>query len=172
MRRIVYVGAMMATSVLGCARPIRSGDLIDCYRAARCVPIAAVSMSSPSRSWNYKTDTQAGDEILVEGFQGPGGVVTVTFGPNAQREIAARPGDYIYPVDVRLDSAREHLYVKAHGRRAWTIRPTIQRHCSSNTTYDNESKRIVNLSIHVPYRLSLRRRAALRECNSSGKNRR
>jgi hypothetical protein len=40
----------------------------------------------------------------------------VAFYPAEHRDVvAANPGDYVYPVDVRLDAQNDLLYVKAHG---------------------------------------------------------
>src|SRR5262245_12577395 len=83
-------------------------------------------MSDSSRSWSYKVRIQNGEEVLVDGKEAPGGVVGVTFGSTGQREIAVRPGDYVYPVDVRIDATRQLLYVKAHGGPAWAVRPVTE----------------------------------------------
>jgi hypothetical protein len=124
MREVLLVWAVVASSLLGCSSAVRSGDLIERYKNAEC--IAPVRKSASSRSWSYKARIQNGEEVLVDGIEAPGGVVAVTFGSTGQREIAVRPGDYIYPADVRIDAKRQLLYVKAHGRRAWTVRPVTE----------------------------------------------
>jgi hypothetical protein len=43
-----------------------------------------------------------------------GGTIQIRYGPEADL-VAVSPGDDIYPTDVRTDSARTHLYVKAQG---------------------------------------------------------
>src|SRR3954471_11798784 len=51
----------------------------------------------------------------IRGAHTVGGTITVGYGPDRAELIAVRPGDYIYPSDVRVDSAGGLLYVKARG---------------------------------------------------------
>ena len=44
-----------------------------------------------------------------------GGGIVVKYEPDGASVIAAQPGDYVYPGDVRVSSGNDRLYVKAHG---------------------------------------------------------
>ena len=48
----------------------------------------------------------------------PGGQIDLKYIPDGQEIVAADPGDYIYPADVRVDHARERLFIKASGAPA------------------------------------------------------
>jgi hypothetical protein len=68
-----------------------------------------------TREWNTLLFLRDGLPVRISGAQVPGGRIAVSY-PGASREfLAADPGDYIYPSDVRLDAQKETLYVKAHG---------------------------------------------------------
>jgi hypothetical protein len=68
-----------------------------------------------TREWNALLFLHDGLPVRISGAQVPGGRIAVSY-PGASREfLAADPGDYIYPSDVRLDAPKETLYVKAHG---------------------------------------------------------
>ncbi|MGH9642893.1 MAG: hypothetical protein ACRD3Q_10735, partial [Terriglobales bacterium] len=45
----------------------------------------------------------------------PGGRIDVRYMSNGKVVVAANPGDYVYPADVRFDSASQRLYIKASG---------------------------------------------------------
>ena len=45
----------------------------------------------------------------------PGGTIDLNYLPDETDVAAAHPGDYIYPIDVRLDTAAERLFVLANG---------------------------------------------------------
>jgi hypothetical protein len=52
---------------------------------------------------------------MVRGAQSPGGRINVRYLANGRESVAADPGDYVYPSDVRLDARSDLLYVKASG---------------------------------------------------------
>src|SRR5438477_12768682 len=56
-----------------------------------------------------------GSKVIVRGAQVPGGRITVSYPPTGRTLVAADPGDYIYPSDVRIDAKNDLLYVKADG---------------------------------------------------------
>ncbi len=72
-------------------------------------------MTPHTREWNALVFLHDGLPVSISGAQVPGGRIAVSY-PGSNREfLAADPGDYIYPSDVRLDAPKEALYVKAHG---------------------------------------------------------
>lgn len=107
--------ALLAVAILvGCARTIRKGVLIDQYIRAECLPVTFGS-GSPARTWNYTLENREGIPIEVHGSAVPGGRIDVRYPSDGKDEIAANAGDYIYPADVRFDRPGEHLYIKASG---------------------------------------------------------
>ena len=56
-----------------------------------------------------------GMEVIVKGAQIPGGGIVIYYPATGQSVVAADPGDYVYPSDVRLDTHNDLLYVKAYG---------------------------------------------------------
>jgi hypothetical protein len=91
-------------------------SIIDKYNAAACVPFSSgPRVSAHTRQWDAVLSLRDGVRAVVRGAQIPGGRVSVRY-PSTHREVvAADPGDYIYPSDIRLDVSDDLLYVKAHG---------------------------------------------------------
>jgi hypothetical protein len=114
MRRGPLVALLAIAILVGCARTIRKGVLIDQYVRAECLPVTFGS-GSPARTWNYTLETREGSTIEVPGRAVPGGRIDVRYASDGKDEIAANAGDYIYPADVRFDRPDEHLYIKASG---------------------------------------------------------
>jgi hypothetical protein len=107
--------ALLTVSALaGCDRTTRTGEIIDQYNIAQCVPVTSISQA---RRWDYQMRTDK-DLIQVFGMAIPGGNIRLKYASDGRQEIAADPGDYIYPADVRLDRGNERLYVKASGSPA------------------------------------------------------
>ncbi len=48
-------------------------------------------------------------------MQSPGGRVTVLYPKAGTASVAADPGDYIYPSDIRADYPNDLLFVRARG---------------------------------------------------------
>jgi hypothetical protein len=69
-----------------------------------------------TREWNAVVLLHDGLPVSIRGAQIPGGKIVVSYPGTSREFLAADPGDYIYPSDVRLDSPKETLYVKARGR--------------------------------------------------------
>ena len=67
--------------------------------------------SRVNRAWRHTMTTRTGVEFTIEGFE-TGGRVELLFLPSREQVVAAEPGDYIYPKDVRFDQSSERLYVK------------------------------------------------------------
>jgi hypothetical protein len=78
------------------------------------------------------------------------------YGPDRAELIAVRPGDYIYPSDVRVDSASGLLYVKARGiagglwKETWLYEYDLVRR-------QQVSKLLVDPNVLPPERLVLPR---------------
>jgi len=95
---------------------VRTGQLIERYKQATCVPWTFHPAIRPdTRSWDYNFRTRQGVTAHISGAQLPGGRIDVTFEPGGQKTVAANAGDYIWPADVRIEPARDLLYVKASG---------------------------------------------------------
>jgi hypothetical protein len=62
--------------------------------------------------------------VRVRGFESASGIITVRYLPDGPELTAVNPGDYIYPSDVRVDSAQGVLYVRADGTSAGIWRQT------------------------------------------------
>lgn len=103
-------------ALTSCTRTIRSGALIDRYSRAACIPVKfGPGISPPTRAWDYTLKTRDGIAIHISGVEMPGGRVDVRYGSDGKSEVAADAGDYIYPADVRLDTATDRLYIRASG---------------------------------------------------------
>ena len=101
---------------VGCSYGTGKHPIIDKYNAAMCVPFSSTPKVSPhAREWDALLSLRDGLRAVVIGAQVPGGRVSARY-PSTHREVvAADPGDYIYPSDIRLDVSEGLLYVKAHG---------------------------------------------------------
>jgi hypothetical protein len=108
---------MLACLGLGCrARHAGSGAIIDRYARATCVAAHSAPHVQPdTRAWDDDLTLGDGAVVHVQGAQAVGGRVHVRFARDGVTRTAADAGDYIYPADVRLDAATDHLYVKASG---------------------------------------------------------
>lgn len=96
--------------------PTSSARIITKYAAAACIPFSANPKVSPhTREWDSVLTLGDGTEVIVKGAQIPGGRITVSYPATNQDIVAADPGDYVYPSDVRLDPRNDLLYVKAYG---------------------------------------------------------
>src|SRR5262245_40045372 len=106
----------LAIVSFSCARAIQSGEIIDHYRAGRCVePIVVEDVSPATRGWNAQLTSASGARVNVRGAQMVAGRVVVRYLPDGPEVVAADAGDYIYPTDVRVSVARTNLIVRAAG---------------------------------------------------------
>lgn len=128
----VFAAILAALTLASCGPAARSGPLIDSYSHAECLPLTLELKSGPpTRTWDYILQTRGAGAVHVIGKQMPGGVIAVEYA-DGKREIAANAGDYVYPADVRVDRARERLYVKADGirinwRETWLFEYDLER---------------------------------------------
>jgi hypothetical protein len=116
-----WTALFMAAALAGCSRPVRTGALIDRYRTASCIPTNQALQEPPTRSWDHNVVLGGGVTAQISGMQMPGGRVAVRYSPGGEHVVAADAGDYIYPADVRIDPASQHIYVKASGTPAVPI---------------------------------------------------
>jgi hypothetical protein len=117
LQRAVCVALICSAIACGpVANLLSDAPIITRYRDAVCVPFSTHPQVTPhTREWSTTLTLRNGTKVLVSGAQIPGGRV-VAFYPAEHRDVvAANPGDYIYPSDVRLDAQNDLLYVKAHG---------------------------------------------------------
>lgn len=122
---IVLLSLSLSLCCISCRKPARSGILIDRYRVAACVqPTLAKAFSSPTRGWDAEIALKGGMAVRVRGFESASGIITVRYLPDGPELTAVNPGDYIYPSDVRVDSAQGVLYVRADGTSAGIWRQT------------------------------------------------
>lgn len=113
------VAFALAVGMYGCTRPMREGAIIEKYTRAECVPVRfGPNITPPTRAWDHSLTLRGGGVVHISGAQMPGGQIDVRFQPDGAEQVAADPGDYIYPADVRVDAGGELLYVKASGYRA------------------------------------------------------
>ena len=111
---VLSLSGVAALSDAACAHAIRTGPLIDRYIQAECVPLKA----QPGRAWDHTLTLDDAMQVHIAGAQVPGGRIAVRFQPEGLETVAANAGDYIYPSDVRFESAANRLYVRADGRPA------------------------------------------------------
>jgi hypothetical protein len=119
MHRLLLLLVSVILIGVSCHRPIRSGVLIDAYRAAACVvPAFAKGVEPPTRGWDAELAIAGGSKARVQGADMVGGNITIRYERDGLEVVAVAPGDYIYPKDVRLNDAHDRLYVKASGAAA------------------------------------------------------
>jgi hypothetical protein len=122
MRKGCFLALVLAgagVSGTACGRPLRSGVLIDAYRAADCVgPTFARGVKPPTRGWDTRIAIAGGSAAIVEGADMVSGDIRLRYEPDREEIVAVDPGDYISPHDVRLNRSRDRLYVKARGAAA------------------------------------------------------
>jgi len=110
--RFVFLCAVI-TGCWACRRPVSDAPIVGHYATAACIPFAEASPHS--RKWDSAITLADGSKIVISGAQIPGGRVSVHYLSNGQTSSAADAGAYVYPSDVRLDSGKDLLYVKATG---------------------------------------------------------
>jgi len=110
------IAFVILVSLASCTRTVRSGALVDRCIRAECIPVRfGPGISPPTRAWDYTLKTRAGVAVHISGAAMPGGRIDARYATDGKIEVAADAGDYIYPADVRLDTATDCLYIKASG---------------------------------------------------------
>jgi hypothetical protein len=127
LEKVVMALLLLSLSLccVSCQKPARSGILIDRYRSAECVtPTLSKGFSTPTRGWDAEITLNSGMAVKVKGFDSVSGIITIHYLPDGPELTAVKPGDYIYPTDVRVDKAKSVLYVRADGTAAGIWRQT------------------------------------------------
>jgi len=100
----------------GCSCTLQGGPLVTGYENAQCIPVHFVrGITLPTRSWDDSLTISSGQVVHVSGAQMPGGRIDIRYQSDEAEVVAADAGDYIYPADVRVDRAKDRLFVKASG---------------------------------------------------------
>jgi hypothetical protein len=120
-RFVVSLIVSGSCGILAC-RAAASGPVIDHYRMATC--LTAVGTDRSSRRWENTVTLRDGVRARVEGLHAPSGRVVVRYSQHDEPSVVAAPDYYIYPSDLRFDSGRTILYVKADGFAAGLWRET------------------------------------------------
>src|SRR6185295_11376318 len=83
----------IAIAAASCAAAVRSGPIIEHYRAARCVePSIAQGVSPPTRGWSADLVTGNGVKLGVRGTEMVGGRIVIRYQPNGPEVVAADAG--------------------------------------------------------------------------------
>ena len=113
--RLRCATVILACYMSSCVPPSSTDPLIERYIAATCVHVSANPKIQPhTREWDRNVSLRDGSSVTVSGAQVPGGRIRVAY-PSGPLIEAADPGDYIYPNDVRMDSQKDLLYIRAEG---------------------------------------------------------
>jgi hypothetical protein len=88
-------------------------SLLARYRAATCLPFSV----GPGKEnhWDSAVSLRDGSKVAVTGAGWASGQVVVTYLSTNEKCIAAKPHDYIAPVDIRIDNRTDMLYIAASG---------------------------------------------------------
>jgi len=110
----LIAGAVLLTVSCPCrGDPGRSTkSLIERYKVATCLPF---SVKGNARIWDTVVSCSDGSKINVKAMGLAGGKCTVIPETTHQSFVAAAPGDYIYPYDIRVDIQNDLLYILARG---------------------------------------------------------
>lgn len=111
------IGAFITVTFLVCScRPPIGNAIVAEYSRASCIALSNQPKIIPSsREWDTTLRLKNGMRVVVKGFEAVGGVVTLRDVASGESWTAINPGDYIYPSDIRIDSQRDYLYVRASG---------------------------------------------------------
>jgi len=121
---LVFCWLLSLALLAGCNRVVRNGPIVTGYENAGCIPSQlGPGITPPTRTWDFSLTTSTGETVRVLGAQMPGGRIDVRYLSNGADVVAANAGDYIYPADVRVDKARQKLFVRAGGITAAFSQP-------------------------------------------------
>ena len=117
----------------GCAVPLRSGTLINGYLTADCVAPVFTAGAEDNRGWSATIATAGGPRATISGAQRIDGSILIRYEPDGPEKTVVKYKDYVYPTDLRLNGARDRLYVKTSGLAAgiwhetWLYEYDLQR---------------------------------------------
>jgi hypothetical protein len=118
---VLLIVSGLGSALASCATRARTGELIDRFKAAECVPVKRAVRLTDAPEWHTTLTTREGTEVRLSGRGEAGGGIGVTY-PDGRTVVAAKPADYIYPADVRFDPRTDRLYTKASGLPAFSLR--------------------------------------------------
>jgi hypothetical protein len=108
----------IAAGFLLCSCRPSTGDAVTAeYSRASCLALSnpPKAIRPSTREWDTSLRLKNGMQVVVTAFDAAGGVVVVRDIASGKSWTAINPGDYVYPSDIRLDSQRDYLYVRASG---------------------------------------------------------
>jgi hypothetical protein len=91
--------------------------LLERYRTATCLP----SKINPEgiRVWDSTMALRNESKVSVHAAAFAGGNhVVLSYADTGREDVAAKPYDYVYPIEIRLDPQDDTLYIAANGRVA------------------------------------------------------
>lgn len=103
---------LLACSAIGGAEDSTT-SLLAKYKAATC--LAPRARPGHGVDWNTTLSLRDGTNVIIRGTGFAGGKVVVSYPATGQEYVAAKPYDYVYPVDIRIDPKTNMLYVAANG---------------------------------------------------------
>ena len=94
-----------------------ANELIAAYTRAACVPphVKEASAREPVRAWDQTFDLGSGVSAKIDAACSMSASVTAKYSDEPAVRTVARPGDYLYPCDLRIDWMQMRLYVRADG---------------------------------------------------------
>ena len=107
------ISFLLAYSAM-CSAKESTASLLSKYKVATCLPFW--EEAGHARYWKTTVSLRDGSKVSVHGagFAGANWVF-VSYPATGQEDIAAKPYDYVYPLDIRVDPQTDILYVAANG---------------------------------------------------------
>lgn len=117
MRQLKTVACVALACCAGaCVPPTSNAPITKKYATAACIPLSAHPKVSPhARERESALTLRDGLEVIVRGAQLAGGRTIVSYPATGRDVVAADPGDYVYPSDVRLDAENVPTVRKLYG---------------------------------------------------------
>jgi hypothetical protein len=124
-------------------------QLISSYGAATCLSPYQRDQTSrnPIRTWDHTLDLGGSVRVRLEGYSFVGSWVTAHYSDESEQRVIARPGDYVYPYDIRSNWASRRLYALADGLYGGLWRRT------ELYEYDLAARRSIRRALVHPERL-------------------
>jgi hypothetical protein len=77
------VAFVLAVGLCGCTGPMRTGEIIQKYARAACIPVRfGPAITPPTRAWDHTLKLRDGGAVHISGAEMPGGQVDVRFQPD------------------------------------------------------------------------------------------
>ncbi len=112
---------LIALATFGCGYQSISSpshSAIAAFHAASLIPMTNPSTTDQTkRAWDHTIRLPTDATVRVTGMGWIGGDFSVHYSDEPAPRIVGRPGDYVYPSAIRLDSNKRVLYCLAQGYR-------------------------------------------------------